>query len=50
MSIAVLINDIPDCTVDRKTDERMDDLIEKSKTLWAKLCAIPAKLKRRFFR
>ena len=27
--------------------QRMDDLIEKSKTLWAKLRAIPAELKRR---
>lgn len=50
MSITVLLNDIPDHTADRKTDERMDDLIEKSKTLWAKLCAISAKLKRRFSR
>lgn len=47
MAIAVLRNDIPDRTIDRKTDEGIDDLIEKSKTLWAKLRAIPAELKRR---
>ncbi len=47
VGLAVLLNDILDRTIDRKTDERIDDLIEKIKNLWAKLRAIPAKLKRR---
>ena len=50
VAIAVLPNDILNRTIGCKTDELIDDLNEKIKTLWVKLRAIPEKLKRRFSR
>lgn len=47
VAIAVLPSDILNRTIGCNTDEHIDDLNEKIKTLWAKLREIPAKLKRR---
>ncbi len=47
VAFVVLMNDFMDSTIDRKTDERIDRLIEKVKMRWARLRAFPENRRRK---
>lgn len=47
VAFVVLMNDFLDSTIDRKTDERIDRLIEKLKELWWRLRALPDNCRRK---